>query len=218
MMLTQSNEILEKLKKAITEYDNEKAIGSAKKVVEEKINPIKALDAMTEAIRKVGDGFGRGELWLPDLVGAADAMLSAMPIIEEEIKRTGAKRESLGTIVAGTVFGDIHSIGKTMVCTLLVAEGFEVYDLGVNIKAEEFLKAIKKYNADILAMSALMTMTASEQKKVIEYLEKEGLRDKIKIMVGGGAITEEFAKDIGADGYDPTAPGAVKLARKLIGK
>jgi len=217
-MITQPNKILENLKKAITEYDNEKAIGSAKKVVEEKINPIKALDAMTEAIRKVGDGFGRGELWLPDLVGAADAMLGAMPIIEEEIKRTGAKRESLGTIVAGTVFGDIHSIGKTMVCTLLVAEGFEVYDLGVNIKAEEFLEAIKKYNADILAMSALMTMTASEQKKVIEYLEKEGLRDKIKIMVGGGAITEEFAKDIGADGYDPTAPGAVKLARKLIGK
>jgi len=217
-MLTQPNEILENLKKAITEYDNEKAIGSAKKVVEEKINPIKALDAMTEAIRKVGDGFGRGELWLPDLVGAADAMSSAMPIIEEEIKRTGAKRKSLGTIVAGTVFGDIHSIGKTMVCTLLVAEGFEVYDLGVNIKAEEFLEAIKKYNADILAMSALMTMTASEQKKVIEYLEKEGLRDKTKIMVGGGAITEEFAKDVGADGYDPTAPGAVKLARKLIGK
>jgi len=218
MMLTQHNEILENLKRAITEYDNEKAISSAKKVVEEKINPIKALDAMTEAIRKVGDGFGRGELWLPDLVGAADAMSSAMPIIEKEIKKTGAKRESLGTIVAGTVFGDIHSIGKTMVCTLLIAEGFEVYDLGVNIKAEEFLKAIKKYNADILAMSALMTMTASEQKKVIEYLEKEDLRDKVKIMVGGGAITEEFAKDIGTDGYDPTAPGAVKLARKLIGK
>jgi len=123
----------------------------------------------------------------------------------------------LGTVIAGTVFGDIHSIGKTMVCTLLTAEGFEVHDLGVNIKAEEFLEATKKYNADILAMSALMTMTASEQKKVIEYLKKEGLRDKIKIMVGGGAITEEFAKDVGADGYDPTAPGAVKLARRLIG-
>lgn len=105
-----------------------------------------------------------------------------------------------------------------MVCTLLTAEGFEVHDLGVNIKAEEFLEATKKYNADILAMSALMTMTASEQKKVIEYLKKEGLRVKVKIMVGGGAITEEFAKDVGADGYDPTAPGAVKLARELIGK
>ena len=213
-----SDEILEDLKKTIIEYDSEKAIVLAKKALEEKIEPIKALDAMTEAIKQVGDGFGKGELWLPDLVGAADAMSSAIPIIEEEIKRTGAKRASLGKVVIGTVFGDIHSIGKTMVCTLLIAEGFEVYDLGINIKAEEFLEAIKKYNADVLAMSALMTMTTSEQKKVIESLKKENLRDKIKIMVGGGAITEEFARDIGADGYDPTAPGAVKVARELLGQ
>ena len=213
-----SDEILEDLKKTIIEYDGEKAIVLAKKALEEKIEPIKALDAMTEAIKQVGDGFGKGELWLPDLVGAADAMSSAIPIIEEEIKRTGAKRVSLGRVVIGTVFGDIHSIGKTMVCTLLIAEGFEVYDLGINIKAEEFLEAIKKYNADVLAMSALMTMTTSEQKKVIESLKKGNLRDKIKIMVGGGAITEEFARDIGADGYDPTAPGAVKVAKELLGQ
>ena len=213
-----SNDIFENLKKAITEYDADKAASLAKKAVEEKIDPVKVLDAMTKAIRKVGDGFGRGELWLPDLVGAADAMSSAVPIIEKEIERIGARRESLGTIVAGTVFGDIHSIGKTMICTLLAAEGFKVHDLGINIKAEQFLEAIKKYNANILAMSALMTMTAQEQRKVIKSLEKENLRDKIKIMVGGGAITEEFAKDIGADGYDPTAPGAVRLARELVGK
>ena len=212
------NEIIEGLKKAIKKYDSEKAENLAKRAVEEKLDPLRVLDAMTVAIREVGDAFGRGDLWLPDLVGAADAMQAAMPIIEEEIKRTGAKRESLGTVVAGTVFGDIHSIGKTMVCTLLTAEGFKVHDLGVNIKAEEFLQASRNYNADILAMSALMTMTAPEQKKVIEQLKKEGLRDKIKIMVGGGAITEEFAREIGADGYDPTAPGAVKLARKLIGR
>ena len=211
-------EIIEGLKKAIKEYDTEKAANLAKRAVEEKLDPLKVLNAMTVAIREVGDAFGRGDLWLPDLVGAADALQAAMPIIEEEIKRTGAKRESLGTVVAGTVFGDIHSIGKTMVCTLLTAEGFKVHDLGVNIKAEQFVEAIDKYNADILAMSALMTMTAPEQKKVIEHLKKEGLRDKVKIMVGGGAITEDFAREIGADGYDPTAPGAVKLARKLIGK
>jgi corrinoid protein of di/trimethylamine methyltransferase len=213
-----SKDIFENLKQAIIEYESERAESLAKEAIEKKIDPMKALDAMTEAMRQVGDGFGRGELWLPDLVGAADAMSSAMPIIEEEIKRTGAKRVSLGTVIAGTVFGDIHSIGKTMVCTLLTAEGFEVHDLGVNIKAEEFLEATKKYKADILAMSALMTMTAPEQKKVIEYLKKEGLRVKVKIMVGGGAITEEFAKDVGADGYDPTAPGAVKLARRLVRK
>lgn len=213
-----SNEILEKLKKAIIEYDTEGAARWAKKAVEEKMDPIKALDTITTAIRQVGDGFGGGELFLPDLVGAADAMQSAMPVLEEDIKRKGVKRESLGTVVIGTVFGDIHTIGKSMVSTLLMAEGFEVYDVGMDVKAEEFVKAVKRYNPNILAMSTLLTMTAPEQKKVIETLKKEGLRDKVKIMVGGGAITKEFAEEIGADGYDPTAPGAVKLARSLVGK
>jgi methanogenic corrinoid protein MtbC1 len=141
-----------------------------------------------------------------------------MPIIEEELKRTGAKRETMGTVVAGTVFGDIHSIGKSMVCTLLVAGGFEVHDLGVNIKAEEFLEAIEKYQANILAMSALLTTTAAEQKKVIDTLKEKGIREKVRVMVGGGAITADFAQSIGADGYDPTAPGAVELARRLVGR
>lgn len=211
-------ETLENLKRAVVEYDTEAAASWARKIVEEKVDPIKALDALTETIKQVGDRFGRGELWLPDLVGAADAMQAAMPIIEEELKRTGAKRETMGTVVAGTVFGDIHSIGKSMVCTLLVAGGFEVHDLGVNIKAEEFLEAMEKYQADILAMSALLTTTAAEQKKVIDTLKEKDIREKVKVMVGGGAITAEFAESIGADGYDPTAPGAVELARRLVGK
>jgi len=173
---------------------------------------------MTVAIRQVGEGFGNGELWLPDLVGAAAAMTSAMPIIEEEIKRAGAKRESVGIVVIGTVYGDIHTIGKTMVATMLTADGFAVIDLGINVTAENFVKGITENNADILAMSALMTTTAPEQRKIIEKLERENLRDKVKIMVGGGAITQDFANSIGADGYDPTAPGAVKLARTLVGK
>jgi len=211
-------ETLENLKRAVVEYDTEAAASWARKIVEEKVDPIKALDALTETIKQVGDRFGRGELWLPDLVGAADAMQAAMPIIEEELKRTGAKRETMGTVVAGTVFGDIHSIGKSMVCTLLVAGGFEVHDLGVNIKAEEFLEAMEKYQADILAMSALLTTTAAEQKKVIDTLKEKGIRKKVKVMVGGGAITADFAQSIGADGYDPTAPGAVELAKRLVGK
>jgi corrinoid protein of di/trimethylamine methyltransferase len=210
-------ETLENLKRAVVECDAEAAASWARKAVEAKIDPIKAADALTEAIRQVGDRFGRGELWLPDLVGAADAMQAAMPILEEELKRIDAKRETLGIVVAGTVFGDIHSIGKSMVCTLLTAGGFEVHDLGVNIKAEEFLEAVEKYQADILAMSALLTTTAIEQRKVIDALKAKGIREKVKVMVGGGAITAEFAKSIGADGYDPTAPGAVELARRLVG-
>lgn len=212
------SEILENLKKAVIEYDSVGAASWASKAMEEKIAPIKAMDTLTQAIRQVGDSFGKGELWLPDLVGAADAMQSATPVIEKEIKKTGAKRQSVGKVVAGTVFGDIHNIGKTMVCTLLIADGFEVIDLGINVKAEDFVKAVKQHNPDILAMSSLLTVFAPEQRKVIESLKKEGIRDKMKVMVGGGAITEDFARNIGADGYDPTAPGAVKLARSLVGK
>jgi len=213
-----STKVLEEIKKAILTYNREGAASWARKAVKEKISPIEALDAMTVAIRQVGDGFGKGELWLPDLVGAAAAMTAAMPIIEEEIKRVGAKRESVGTVVIGTVYGDIHTIGKTMVATMLTADGFAVNDLGINVTAESFVKGITENKADILAMSALMTTTAPEQRKVIENLKKESLRDKVKIMVGGGAITQDFADSIGADGYDPTAPGAVKLARRLVGK
>jgi methanogenic corrinoid protein MtbC1 len=213
-----SAEILENLKKAITGYDREGAADWARKAVQERIDPIKALDIMTVAIRQIGDGFGKGDLWLPDLVGAAAAMTAATPIIEEEIKRVGARRESLGTVVIGTVYGDIHTIGKTMVATLLTADGFAVNDLGINVTAQSFVTGINEYKADILAMSALMTTTAPEQRKVIEALKKEGLRDNVKIMVGGGAITQEFADSIGADGYDPTAPGAVELARRLVGR
>jgi corrinoid protein of di/trimethylamine methyltransferase len=211
-------EVIEGLKRAVMEYDAEGAAGWARKAVAEGVAPVKAMEALTEAIRQVGDRFGKGELWLPELVGAADAMQAAMPIVEEELKKTGAKRESLGIVVVGTVFGDIHDIGKAMVCTLLTAAGFEVHDLGVNVRAEEFLEAIDKFKADILAMSALLTMTASEQRKVIETLKARGTRDRFKVMVGGGALTQEFADEIGADGYDPTAPGAVTLARRLLGK
>lgn len=211
-----SEEILEGLKKSIIEYDAEGATSWARKAVQRGIDPIKALDVMTNAIRRVGDGFGRSELFLPDLLGAAEAMSNAMPIIEDEIKRKGAKRKSLGTVIVGTVYGDIHDIGKTMVCALLTAGGFTVHDLGVNITAEEFVDAVRKYNVDILAMSALMTMTAPEQKKVIEELKKAGLRDRVKVMIGGAAVSQQFADLIGADGYDPTAPGAVKLAMSLL--
>jgi 5-methyltetrahydrofolate--homocysteine methyltransferase len=115
------------------------------------------------------------------------------------------------------VYGDLHDIGKAMVSTLLAAEGFSVHDLGVNVTAKQFMDAVKQHQADLLAMSALLTTTAPEMRKVIDALRVEGLRDRVRIMVGGGAITQEFADSIGADGYDPTAPGAAGLARRLRG-
>jgi methanogenic corrinoid protein MtbC1 len=211
-------EILKDLERAIIRYDKTLAAGAAKRAIEGKLDLMEVLDVMTAAVRQVGDGFAKGELWLPDLVGAGEAMASALPIIEEELRKTGQRRASLGTVVIGTVYGDFHTIGKTLVAALLRAEGFTVYDAGVNVIPEEFVEAVRTHSPDILAMSALMTMTAPEQKKTIEILKKEGLRVKVKIMVGGGAITQGFADSIGADGYDPTAPGAAKLARRLLGK
>jgi 5-methyltetrahydrofolate--homocysteine methyltransferase len=166
----------------------------------------------------VGDGFERDELFLPELVGAASAMQAAMPVLQEQVEKSGVVRQSLGVIIIGTVFGDIHTIGKTMVTTLCAAEGFEVHDLGVNVTAEGFIEGIKEYHADILAMSALMTMTVPQIRKVIHTLKEQGLRDQVKVLVGGAGVTESFAEAVGADGYDPTAPGAAKLARKLVGK
>lgn len=212
------NALLEKLKSAILDYDPDASADAATKAVAAGIAPAEILAAMTEAIREVGDGFNSGDLFLPDLVGAADAMGAATPIVEAEIQRLGAATQSTGSVVIGTVFGDIHTIGKTMVATLLQAEGFTVHDVGINVTAETFVDSVRKFKPDILAMSALMTMTAPEQRKVIETLKAQGLRDSVKIMVGGGALTQEFADSIGADGYDPTAPGAARLARKLVGR
>jgi len=213
-----TSEVIEGLKRAVIDYDSEAALNWAQKAVASEVAPVKALDALTEGIRYVGDRFGQGELWLPDLVGAAEAMQAAMPVIEAELSRTGIKRQSRGVVVIGTVYGDIHNIGKDMVATLLTAAGFEVHNLGINIRAEEFLEAIDSFGASILAMSALLTTTAPEQRKVIESLADKGIRDRVKVMVGGGAITQEFVEEIGADGYDPTAPGAVGLAERLVGK
>ena len=213
----EASEILHGLGQAVFDYDPEAAADWARQAVTEKLDPLVALAALTDAIRQVGDGFARCDLFLPDLVGAADALQSAMPIVEEAIRRKGMKRESLGTVVIGTVFGDIHTIGKSMVASLLTAEGFDVHDLGIDVPTEKFVEGVKSYDASILALSALLTTTAPEAKKVIQSLEKEGLRQKVKVMVGGGAITEDFASNIKADGYSPTAPGAIRVAKNLVG-
>jgi corrinoid protein of di/trimethylamine methyltransferase len=210
------SEIIDRLKEAILTYDRKLAGQMAAKAIEEGIDPGEILDGMTETIRKIGDGFEREELFLPDLVGAASAMSEAISIVETEIEKSGKKVEKIGTVVLGTVKGDIHDIGKTMVKAFLVAENFRVIDLGVDVAAEEFIKAIKKYNPGILALSALLTTTITEQKKIIETLKDKGIRDKVKVIIGGAATNQEFADEIGADGYEATAPRAPRLCKRLL--
>lgn len=209
-------EILEELKRAVVEYDAEGAVSWAREAVKEGVDPVQAAEALIRGIRQVDDGFVRGTLSLPDVIGAAEALQSALPITQEDLKRKGKELKTLGTVVIGTVYGDIHSIGKAVVSVLLSAGGFRVIDLGVNVGAGQFIEAIKEYRPEILAMSALMTTTAPEQAKIIAALEDRDLRDKVKIMVGGGAITEEIAQRIGADGYEATAREVVGLARELM--
>ncbi|MGQ9615449.1 MAG: cobalamin B12-binding domain-containing protein [Spirochaetota bacterium] len=208
--------VLEELKKVVLDFDMEHAESIARKAIEEGIDPLKAAEVLTEGIREVGEKFGSGELFLPDLVCASEVVKNAIPIIIAEIEKRGKKVKFLGRVVIGTVFGDIHSIGKSLVATLLFASGFEVIDLGVNVKGEEFLKAVKEHKPDILAMSALLTTTMMEQKRVIDGLEKAGIRKKVKVIVGGSPINQEFADSIGADGYGATAPEGVKVAKALL--
>ena len=210
--------ILSKLAEAVKTYDTVGANEWSIMAMDEGIDPLEALDALTEAIREVGDAFGVGEIFLPELVSAADAMQAALPIIETKLQETGGKRSSVGKVVAGTVAGDIHNIGKSMLCTLLTADGFEVIDLGIDVPTPQFVRAVQEHQPDIVALSALLTITAMEQRNVIDALKEAGIRDTVQVIVGGGAISDEFAASIGADGYDPTAPGGVTLCRRLLGK
>ena len=210
------SDILERLKQALLDYDEDAAARLSGEWIAGGGNPVDAMAALTEAIQIVGDGFGCGDLFLPDLVGAATAMEAAVGPLQAAIRASGMRRESLGIVVLGTVAGDIHTIGKSMVGALLAAAGFEVYDIGIDVSTEKFVESLVEREANLLAMSALLTSTAKEMKNVIDALVQAGLRDKVKVMVGGGALTAEYARGIGADGYSPSATGAVDVARDLL--
>jgi len=209
-------EILGKIKEAVLTYDQKASARYVQEALDLKIDPLTIMDALVEGVRIVGKKFGTGELFLPELVGAAAALQTSTPLIEDAIRKSGKKRESLGTVVIGTVKDDIHTIGKSMVAALLAAEGFEVHDIGIDVPADKFLEAVEEYNPIILGMSALLSTTAPQAKLVIDKLKACGKRDRIKVMVGGGAMTAAFAEAIGADGYESSAPGAVTLARNWL--
>jgi len=192
-------------------------------VVESEVN--KALNEGAEArdilvkgliggLSVVGKRFGGGEMFLPEVLASAHAMHKGLDIVKPLLAK--ADQKAVGRIVMGTVEGDIHDIGKKIVCFLLEGNGFEVIDLGVDVKAEAFAQAIGKHNPDILGMSALLTTTMLNMGKTIDLLREKGLREKVKIMVGGAPTTDEFAKSIGADGYAPEAGSAVEWVKKTI--
>lgn len=205
------------LREQLLTFDADKFVGTVKKLIAEGVSPIEVVNALTQVLKEIGKKFESGELFLVHLVVAGDlARRATTEVLEPLLKKSGGERKALGRVVIGTVAGDIHDIGKNIVAMLLFTAGFEVYDLGKDVSAEEFVKKTKELNPDIVAMSALLTTTLPAQREVVQALNKSGLRDKVKILVGGAPTTGEWAKEIGADGYGADAIEAVKVAKKLL--
>jgi len=212
-------ELFEKMAQSVIAGEAEDSAALARQALELGIKPLDAIDeGFVKGIRVVGDRFGAGELFLPELVMSAEAMKAALAILEPELAKGNSVRESQGAVLACTVQGDIHDIGKRIVCTMLSANGFTVVDLGVNVKIDRFVQEIKTRKPDIVAMSALLTTTAPNQGKVIKLLQKEGIRDQYIVMVGGAPTSLGWSKEIGADGYGENATEAVRVAKELMAK
>jgi trimethylamine corrinoid protein len=209
-------EILEKLVKAVQDGEAEDAVALAKEAMAAKQQPLAVVDALTEGIREVGDRFERMEVFLPEMMLAARAMQEALEPLEPYLEQKKERREEKGTIVMGTVEGDIHEIGKNIVALLLEVNGFQVHDLGPDVNALDFIKRAQEVKADIIGASALMTTTMPGQQEIIELLKDMGLRDRFHVTVGGTPVTQEWATEIGADSWAENATQAVDILEKAV--
>jgi len=212
------NELFQKMAQSIIDGDSDVAIELAEQAVEQGTDPLEAISqGFVLGVNKVGEAFSNGDTFLPELVMAGEAMKAAVAALEPEMKKRGSERQMLGKVVLATVEGDIHEIGKTLVGTMLSAAGFQVIDLGVDVSSARIVEKTTTTNANIVALSALLTTTMVKQCEVIEALEKAGLRKTVKVMVGGAPVTREWAQKIKADGYSEDAIDAVKVAKQVLG-
>lgn len=212
-------DFFEECSNAVLKGDEELAASLAKRAVEEGLFVLEVIErGFVKGIREVGRLWEEGTIFLPELVMGAEAMKKAMAVLQPELMKLGTDSiQEPQRVVVGTIQGDIHDIGKTLVATMLSANGFEVSDLGADVPIEKFVEEAVEKEARCIAISALLTTTMPGQKKVIEELEKRALREKIRVMVGGAPCSKEWAAEIGADGYAPDAVTAVSLAKELIG-
>ena len=207
------DKILKDLQKSILEYDSAGAVSAAKAAIASKMDPLKAIEkGLVPSIESIGQKFEKMEIYLPELMLAGEAMKSALALLLPLLPKGSAGTKA--TVVIGTVQGDVHEIGKNIVASMMMAGGFNVIDLGVDVKTISFVEEAKKNGAKVIGASALMSSTIGSQKDIIDYLVSIGDRKKFVVLVGGGPTTKEWAKEIGAEGCGMNAAEAVSLAKK----
>ena len=212
----EKSEWLEKASQSILDQDEEAAREVAKKSLEDGMDPVEMINAgFAAGIRKMGDLFDRGEVFLPALIIASDAMVAAVDILKEALPKD-RQQENLGVIVIGTVEGDIHDIGKGIMVTMLNVHGYEVHDLGRDVPIEKFVEKAQEVNADVIGSSAMMTTTQIGQKKLEEALKEAGIRGKVKTMVGGAVATDHWAKRIGADFFGESPGDTIEKLQAIL--
>ncbi len=212
-------DILESLRNAMVALDEEAVTKDTNRALEGGLGPLDTIEqALARGLNIIGEKFENEEIFLPELMKAAGIFQSAMAILQPKIQELGVKNQKKGTIVIGTVKGDLHYIGKNIVKILLETSGYEVHDLGVDVDLFKFIEAADQCHADIIALSALLTSTLIGQKDLIEALTEMGKKERYKVIVGGGAVTSEWADEIGADGYAETGYQAVALVNRLVEK
>lgn len=212
-----SSETFVAMQQSVIDGAPERAAELASLALRDGIAPLDAINqGYIPGMQQVGEQFGLRQMFLPDMMASAEAMKAAMNVLETELTKDGSERPYLGTVVLGTVKGDIHEIGKALVGTLLQANGFKVIDLGVDVSGEKFAATVREMNADIVGCSALLTTTMKNQKSVIEALDSRGLRPAVKVIIGGAPVTRQWAQEIGADGYSKDAVSAVELVKSLL--
>ena len=209
-------DMYDKLAQAVIDGEPEEAEALARQALEQGLDPLTCInEGLTRGISQVGELFACGDYFLPDLIISGEAMKEALAVLEPALIGDQS-REILGRVVLGTVEGDLHEIGKTLVGTMLTANGFVVTDIGVDQPAEAFVAQVQETNANLVGASALLTTTMLEQGKIIDALKEAGLRDQVKVIVGGAPVTQSWAEKIGADGFASDAIAAVALAKELV--
>lgn len=209
--------ILEDLKNSIVELDEGKAVRAAKELISQGMDPLQCIEkGLSVGMAIIGDKFNKMECYLPELIRASNTFNAAIEVLEPEIMKQGKQRARRGVVVLGTVKGDIHRIGKDILAMLMKTRGFEVYNLGEDVSMSTFVNKAVEYNADIIGMSSLLTTTMPAQKDVIDLLKEKGLRDRHIVMVGGGPVSAEWAREISADAYAETAEEAVQMAVEMV--